>query len=75
MKTKIYYQHLQYYCAISGCADDFIETVGICPVVESTIPANTALNVPFNQIISATFNRRSINNQFFNFIITKLMAQ
>jgi hypothetical protein len=42
------------------CRDDFIETVGICPIVESTIPANTALNVPFNQIISATFNSGSI---------------
>ena len=43
---------------ISGCAEDnFIETVGICPIVESTIPANNAVNVPFNQIISATFNK------------------
>ena len=40
-----------------GCAeDDFVETVGVCPVVISTIPANGALGVPFNQIISATFN-------------------
>lgn len=59
---------------ISGCAeDDFIETVGICPIVESTIPANTALNVPFNQIISATFNE-DVNPSTINastFIITK----
>lgn len=41
----------------SGCAeDDFVETIGVCPIVESTIPANGALGVPFNQIISATFN-------------------
>jgi hypothetical protein len=41
----------------SGCAeDDFVETVGVCPVVSSTIPANGALGVPFNQIISVTFN-------------------
>lgn len=62
---------------ISGCAeDDFIETVGICPVVESTIPGNTALNVPFNQIISATFNE-DVNPSTVNsttFIITKADA-
>ena len=59
---------------ISGCAeDDFIETVGVCPVVESTIPANNALNVPFNQIISATFNKE-VNASTVNsstFIISK----
>ncbi len=62
---------------ISGCAeDDFIETEGICPIVESTIPANTALNVPFNQIISATFNEE-VNPSTVNsttFIITKADA-
>ena len=43
---------------ISGCAeDDFIETVGICPVVESTIPAPGATGVSLNQKISATFNK------------------
>lgn len=42
---------------ISSCAeDDFVETVGVCPIVISTIPSNGALGVPFNQIISATFN-------------------
>jgi len=41
----------------SGCAeDDFVETVGICPIVESTIPADGASGVPLNQIITATFN-------------------
>jgi hypothetical protein len=39
---------------ISGCAeDDFV--VGVCPVVESTVQ-QFALSVPFNQIISVTFN-------------------
>ena len=34
---------------ISGCAgDDFIETVGICPIVESTIPAPGATGVSLN---------------------------
>jgi hypothetical protein len=42
---------------ISGCAkDDFEETVGVCPIVSSTVPLNGALGVPFRQVISATFN-------------------
>jgi len=42
---------------ISGCSkDDFQETIGVCPVVLSTIPAPGASGVPLNQIISATFN-------------------
>jgi hypothetical protein len=42
---------------ISGCAeDDFVETVGVCPIVSATIPLNGALGVPFTQVISATFN-------------------
>jgi len=41
----------------SGCAkDDFVETVGVCPIVVSTNPENGAINVPLNQIISVTFN-------------------
>lgn len=41
----------------SGCApDDFVETIGVCPIVVSTNPANGAVNVPLNQIISVTFN-------------------
>ena len=42
---------------ISGCAtDDFVETIGLCPVVESTIPTSGAIDVSLNQKISATFN-------------------
>jgi hypothetical protein len=42
---------------ITSCSkDDFIETLGICPIVESTIPATGATGVALNQIISATFN-------------------
>ena len=45
------------FALISGCAsDDFVETVGVCPVVVSTIPAPGAIGVPLNQIISVTFN-------------------
>lgn len=58
----------------SGCsADDFVETVGVCPVVLSTIPANGALGVPFNQVISVTFNE-AVNPSTINastFIVKK----
>ena len=44
---------------IVGCKkDDFIEVVGVCPVVESTNPTNAANGVPLNQIITATFNEK-----------------
>lgn len=47
---------------ISGCSkDDFQETIGVCPVVLSTIPADKAPGVPLNQNISATFNE-AMNN-------------
>jgi uncharacterized repeat protein (TIGR02543 family) len=42
---------------ISGCKkNDYQATVGVCPIVVSTIPANGAVGVPLNQVISATFN-------------------
>ncbi|WP_338644891.1 Ig-like domain-containing protein [Flavobacterium sp. KS-LB2] len=42
---------------ISGCAnDDFQETIGVCPVVESTSPINGAINVPLDQTITVIFN-------------------
>ena len=35
---------------ISGCKkDDYKATVGVCPLVVSTIPANGAVGVPLNQ--------------------------
>ncbi|MFD0931111.1 ice-binding family protein [Psychroflexus salinarum] len=41
----------------SGCAeDDAEEIVGICPIVVSTIPIDSAVNVTLDQVISATFN-------------------
>jgi uncharacterized repeat protein (TIGR02543 family) len=44
---------------ITGCKkDDYKEKVGVCPLVVSTIPADKAINVPLNQIISATFNEK-----------------
>ncbi len=42
---------------ISGCKkNDYQATVGVCPLVVSTIPANGAVGVPLNQVVSATFN-------------------
>ncbi len=42
---------------IGGCKkDDYVEIVGVCPVVESTNPVNGATAVPLNQIVTATFN-------------------
>ncbi len=44
---------------IAGCEkDDFVEIPGVCPVVISTIPADDAVNVPLDQVVSATFNER-----------------
>ncbi len=44
---------------MAGCKkDDFEEIPGVCPLVISTNPANGATNVPFNQIITATFNEK-----------------
>jgi len=36
--------------------DDFEEIVGVCPVVLSTDPANLAIGVPLDKIITVTFN-------------------
>jgi len=42
---------------IGGCKkDDFVEIDGICPEVISTNPANLAIGVPLDKIITATFN-------------------
>jgi len=42
---------------ITGCKkDDFVEIVGVCPVVESTNPSNAATGIPLNMVITATFN-------------------
>lgn len=43
----------------SGCAeDDFNEVDGLCPLVVSTIPEDGAIDVPLNQVITATFNEK-----------------
>ncbi|MFZ3275244.1 MAG: ice-binding family protein [Lutibacter sp.] len=43
----------------SGCAeDDFNEVDGLCPLVLSTVPENGDIDVPINQVITATFNEK-----------------
>ncbi|MBP4137032.1 Ig-like domain-containing protein [Flavobacterium geliluteum] len=59
MKIKILLLTFIVLCiaSITGCEnDDFKEVAGVCPVVESTTPLQNALNVPLDQVISATFN-------------------
>jgi hypothetical protein len=42
---------------IAGCKkDDFVEIIGVCPAVISTSPANAAVGVSLDKIITATFN-------------------
>jgi hypothetical protein len=42
---------------LGGCKKDkFVETVGVCPLVVSTDPANLATGVPLDKIVTATFN-------------------
>ena len=44
---------------ITGCKkDEYQEKIGVCPLVVSTVPADKAVNVPLNQIVSATFNEK-----------------
>jgi len=43
----------------AGCKkDEYKATVGVCPLVVSTIPADKAIDVPLSQIVSATFNEK-----------------
>src|SRR5690554_3901 len=54
----------------NGCKkDDHEATVFLCPVVVSTIPVDKAVDVPLNQIITATFNEEmnpaTINRESF----------
>ena len=44
---------------IGGCKKDkYVPIVGVCPVVQSTDPADHATNVPRNKIITVTFNEK-----------------
>ncbi len=41
---------------MNSCKDENIEEIGVCPLVVSTSPENLQINVPTDQIITATFN-------------------
>lgn len=44
---------------MSGCKkNEYQATVGVCPLVVSTIPVNGAVDVPLSQVVSATFNEK-----------------
>lgn len=44
---------------LAACSnDEEVAVSGLCPLVISTIPANGALNVPQDQVISVTFNKQ-----------------
>jgi uncharacterized repeat protein (TIGR02543 family) len=42
----------------SGCKNEKVGIVGLCPEVKSTVPIPGASNVPLNQVITATFNEK-----------------
>ncbi|OAB29440.1 Ig-like domain-containing protein [Flavobacterium fryxellicola] len=59
MKTKnlLFTFAILLIALISGCAsDDFQETIGVCPVVESTSPISNAVGVSVDKVITVTFN-------------------
>jgi uncharacterized repeat protein (TIGR02543 family) len=49
---------------MSSCKDENVEVIGVCPLVISTSPTDMAINVPLDQIITATFNE-AMNPQSF----------
>lgn len=61
MKTKRLFKFLTLVAIVlfQSCSDDEqIAVSGLCPLVISTIPANGAINVPLDQVISVTFNKQ-----------------
>jgi uncharacterized repeat protein (TIGR02543 family) len=42
----------------SGCKDEKVGIVGVCPIVVSTVPTSGAVNIPLNQVVTATFNEK-----------------
>jgi len=48
-----------------GCKkDEYQAKVGLCPLVVSTIPADNAVGIPLNQVVSATFNEKMDSTMF-----------
>ena len=73
MKTKNLFKILTLcvlFLTFSCAKDDFEATTGLCPQVISTTPAVNAINVPINQVITATFNKlmnvETINSKSFS---------
>ena len=59
MKTKKLLTAITIFVAVilAACKkDDFVEVVGVCPIVVSTNPVNAATGVPLEKIITITFN-------------------
>jgi hypothetical protein len=61
---------LSFAALLTGCKkDDYVETVGVCPIVVSTNPTNAATSVPLKQVITVTFNEEmnpeTINQESF----------
>lgn len=60
MKTKklwmAFIATLSMAAIIGGCRDENVETVGVCPLVVSTDPANLETGVPQDKVITITFN-------------------
>ncbi|WP_248902973.1 Ig-like domain-containing protein [Flavobacterium sp. K5-23] len=58
MKNLLSTIAILFIALMTGCAkDDFVETIGICPTVTITSPANGTINVPLDRVISVTFNK------------------
>lgn len=62
-----------------GCSeDDVTEIIGVCPIVVTTIPEDGDINVPLDQVISATFNEEldpeTVNSQTFTVEGTSAVA-
>ncbi len=56
-KNLLFTFAILFIALITGCAsDDFQETIGMCPVIESTNPVSGTINVPLDQVVTATFN-------------------
>lgn len=59
MKKNLLILSIALTLVFAGCdKDEYEETVGVCPLVVSTVPIHNAVDVPLDQVITATFNER-----------------
>jgi len=42
----------------TSCKDENVGVIGVCPVVSSTDPANTAIGVPLDKVVTVSFNEK-----------------